>query len=187
VAFAPGATDIVSSQPLGAILNPCLANNGGPTRTHALVAGSPAIDAVTDGTCPPPITDQQGVRRPQDGNSDGGPAYDIGAYEFVFIGNTPLQAPLQPLASTPPQPKAAAPTQPVAPEPPPPAPTPSDQAITEPALPAPAPLSPDQGQTDETGQTDTTQLEPTTSKPISPDPVSGGQQLETTVWGVSPY
>ncbi|HKF95185.1 MAG TPA: choice-of-anchor Q domain-containing protein, partial [Gammaproteobacteria bacterium] len=32
------------------ILNPTLANNGGPTRTHALVGGSPAIDTVTDGT-----------------------------------------------------------------------------------------------------------------------------------------
>jgi hypothetical protein len=30
-----------------------LADNGGPTQTHAPLAGSPAIDAVT-GTCPPP-------------------------------------------------------------------------------------------------------------------------------------
>jgi hypothetical protein len=41
-----------------------LADNGGPTQTHAPLAGSPAIDAVT-GTCPPPDTDQRGVTRPQ--------------------------------------------------------------------------------------------------------------------------
>jgi hypothetical protein len=30
-------------QPLGAILNPRPANNGGPTQTYALVEGSPAM------------------------------------------------------------------------------------------------------------------------------------------------
>ncbi len=67
---APG--DLSSTAPL---LGP-LANNGGPTLTHALLAGSPAIDAVTSG-CPPPATDQRGIARPQ------GAACDIGAYEFV--------------------------------------------------------------------------------------------------------
>ena len=52
-----------------------LQNNGGPTQTHALLTGSPAIDAVTSG-CPPPATDQRGVTRPQ------GTACDIGAYEL---------------------------------------------------------------------------------------------------------
>jgi hypothetical protein len=42
---------------LRAILNPALADNGGPTRMHALVAGIPAIDTVFDGTCPPPARD----------------------------------------------------------------------------------------------------------------------------------
>ncbi|MDQ6948176.1 MAG: hypothetical protein M3256_18395, partial [Actinomycetota bacterium] len=51
-----------------------LADNGGPTMTHALLAGSPAIDAVGAG-CPPPATDQRGVTRPQ------GPTCDIGAFE----------------------------------------------------------------------------------------------------------
>lgn len=36
-----------------------LADNGGSTRTRALLAGSPAIDAVTK-ACPPPATDQRG-------------------------------------------------------------------------------------------------------------------------------
>jgi hypothetical protein len=95
----PGITDIVPSQPLGVILSPSLANNGGPTQTHALVAGSPAIDAINDGTCPPPAKDQRGVSRPQDGNGYGGPACDIGAYEYVSTGAT--QAPAAPQAPAP--------------------------------------------------------------------------------------
>jgi hypothetical protein len=50
-----------------------LAGNGGPTQTHALLAGSPAIDAADDGSAP--ATDQRGVARPQ------GQHADIGAYE----------------------------------------------------------------------------------------------------------
>jgi len=58
-----------------------LAENGGPTQTHALLSGSPAIDAgpPTDGdpiACPPPDTDQRGVSRPQ------GSTCDIGAFEL---------------------------------------------------------------------------------------------------------
>ena len=40
--------------------SPTLANNGGPTLTHALVPGSPALNAGTSG-CPPPTTDQRGL------------------------------------------------------------------------------------------------------------------------------
>jgi CSLREA domain-containing protein len=50
-----------------------LADNGGPTRTHALLLGSPAIDAASTPACPP--TDQRGVLRPQ------GAACDIGSFE----------------------------------------------------------------------------------------------------------
>src|SRR5215208_2531232 len=64
------------------ILNTTLANNGGPTLTHALPATSPAVDAVTNvNTCPPPAQDQRGITRPQDGNGDGASACDIGSYE----------------------------------------------------------------------------------------------------------
>jgi hypothetical protein len=84
----PGATDITATydgslpKNLGAILNTTLASNGGRTRTHALVAGSPAVDAVTNvDTCPPPAKDQRGLSRAQDGNSDGGVACDTGSFE----------------------------------------------------------------------------------------------------------
>jgi hypothetical protein len=78
---SPGPTDIVPIQPVGAILNPTMTNNGGPTPTHALVSGSPAIDTVNDGTCPPPDFDQRGIHRPRDGNLDGARVCDTGAFE----------------------------------------------------------------------------------------------------------
>jgi hypothetical protein len=78
--LSPGPTDIAPTQPLSTILNTTLANNGGPTRTHALPRRSPAVDAVMD-TCPPPARDQRGVRRPQDGNKDGAAICGTGAFE----------------------------------------------------------------------------------------------------------
>jgi hypothetical protein len=56
-----------------------LADNGGSTQTHALLAGSPAIDAGDAASCP--STDQRGLFRPWDGDGSGGAACDIGAYE----------------------------------------------------------------------------------------------------------
>ena len=50
-----------------------LADNGGPTLTHALLPGSPALDGANAAVCP--ATDQRGVIRPQ------GVGCDIGAYE----------------------------------------------------------------------------------------------------------
>jgi CSLREA domain-containing protein len=66
-----GPGDLPGTNPL---LGP-LANNGGPTDTHALLTGSPAIDAGNNSTCP--ATDQRGVTRPQ------GPFCDMGAYELI--------------------------------------------------------------------------------------------------------
>jgi len=72
-----GTGDLTNTDPLlGA-----LADNGGPTLTHALVVGSPAVDAVASG-CPPPHTDQRGLGRPVDGDGDGAAACDIGAFEL---------------------------------------------------------------------------------------------------------
>jgi hypothetical protein len=65
-------TDLVVAN---AMLGP-LQNNGGPTETHDLLPGSPAIDAGSV-SCPPPATDQRGVARPQ------GTACDIGAVEYL--------------------------------------------------------------------------------------------------------
>jgi hypothetical protein len=58
-----------------------LAYNGGPTKTLALLPGSPAIAAADNSTCE--TTDQRGVARPSNGTCD------IGAYEFdeLFFGN----------------------------------------------------------------------------------------------------
>ncbi len=70
---------------LASILDPTLANHGGLTQTHALVAGSPAIDAAGTG-CPPPNTDQRGVPRQQDGTGDNFAFCDIGAFEVVRAG-----------------------------------------------------------------------------------------------------
>ncbi|MBE7553802.1 MAG: hypothetical protein HS126_22275 [Anaerolineales bacterium] len=56
-----------------------LQNNGGATLTHALLPGSPAIDAGDATTCL--STDQRGVVRPIDGNGDNTAVCDIGAFE----------------------------------------------------------------------------------------------------------
>ena len=70
-----GIGDLQNTDPmLGA-----LANNGGPTNTLALLAGSPAIDRM-----PPPCStgvDQRGTSRPQAGGCD------IGAFELEAPSN----------------------------------------------------------------------------------------------------
>jgi hypothetical protein len=86
--FSPGPTDVVppAGVRLSDILDPSLADNGGPTQTLALVPGSPAIDAggpvCLDADGDPLRTDQRGQPRPVDGNGDGTAACDIGAFEF---------------------------------------------------------------------------------------------------------
>ena len=59
-----------------------LLDNGGPTRTHALLFNSTAID---QGYSDAAFTDQRGFNRPVDypgSNVNGGDSSDIGAYEF---------------------------------------------------------------------------------------------------------
>jgi hypothetical protein len=86
--FSPGASDIVppAGVRLRDILEPTLADNGGPTKTHALVPGSPAIDAAgpvcLDANGNPLTTDQRRRPRPVDGDGDEIAACDIGAFEF---------------------------------------------------------------------------------------------------------
>lgn len=65
-----------------------LGDHGGPTPTHLLLPGSPAIDAVPPGGCT--LTgDQRGNLRPLDGDGAGGAACDTGAVE-VFPGEISL-------------------------------------------------------------------------------------------------
>jgi hypothetical protein len=69
-----------------------LLNNGGPTRTHALNPGSPAIDR--GGSCP--ATDQRGFLR--------GPVApcDSGAFELNAPASLPVPPPVQSPPATPP-------------------------------------------------------------------------------------
>ena len=84
-------TDAASKQNANPQLGP-LQDNGGPTNTLALSAGSPTIDAGTNAGCPP--TDQRGVSRPQ------GSACDIGAYEREASPPPPAAAPAADLKLT---------------------------------------------------------------------------------------
>jgi Chlamydia polymorphic membrane protein (Chlamydia_PMP) repeat len=79
--FLTGTGDLINTDPM----LDSLANNGGPTLTHALLPGSPAIDAgenFTAGT-----TDQRGTGftrtfdDPAIANATGGDGTDIGAFE----------------------------------------------------------------------------------------------------------
>lgn len=88
-------TSDLNSTPAG--LDPGgLQNNGGPTKTIALISGSPAIDAIpvsptnncTDFTGNVLGTDQRGVTRPQ------GAACDIGAFEFAEPYTAQIQQPV---------------------------------------------------------------------------------------------
>jgi len=78
--FLTGTGDQINTNPR---LGP-LADNGGPTPTHALLAGSPALDKGSNAGSGV-TTDQRGLTRPTDlvaaANAPGGDGSDIGAYE----------------------------------------------------------------------------------------------------------
>lgn len=85
-----------------------LADNGGPTQTHALESNSPAIDAGNPLGCPDGqggtlATDQRGYSRSPQGDN-----CDIGAYEFAGVAPaTPTPTPA-PTPSPSPSPSPAA-------------------------------------------------------------------------------
>jgi hypothetical protein len=76
--------------PINGLIDPKLgplADNGGPTFTHALLVGSPALDAGDPAAIPPvfaPPFDQRGApfARVFDGAGGGDPRIDIGAFEL---------------------------------------------------------------------------------------------------------
>ena len=89
--FTPSGSDVTAtsdgtdSTAIGSILNTSLADNGGPTNTHALVSGSPAVDTIptSDGNCNPGTSlDQRGAAR-GNGSNQGGSACDSGAFEYA--------------------------------------------------------------------------------------------------------
>ena len=107
-----GPGDQINTDPL---LGP-LQNNGGPTFTHALLPGSPAIDAGDANFTPPPFFDQRG------------PGFDRVVNGRIDKGSFEVQS-----ASTPtPTPSATATTTPIS------TPTPT---ITATATPKPTPTS----------------------------------------------
>jgi hypothetical protein len=85
----PDANGNLVGGPVNGLLDPKLgplADNGGPTFTHALLIGSPALDAGDPAAIPPmsaPFYDQRGAPflRVFDGAGGGGPRIDIGAFE----------------------------------------------------------------------------------------------------------
>ena len=82
-----GLGDTITGDPL---LGP-LASNGGPTPTHALLPGSPAIDAG-DGTGAP-ATDQRGIARPQLGGTDIG-AFESRGFTLAIAGGDNQSTPI---------------------------------------------------------------------------------------------
>ncbi|WP_287284042.1 Ig-like domain-containing protein [Okeania sp. SIO2G4] len=68
--------------PIESVLETALQNNGGPTETHNLIPGSPAIDIALGNTF---NLDQRGIQRPIDGDGDGNAIADIGAVETSQI------------------------------------------------------------------------------------------------------
>ncbi|PYT00342.1 MAG: hypothetical protein DMF63_07150 [Acidobacteria bacterium] len=75
----------VGTRPLATIVNPALQSNGGPTPTHALIGGSPAINAGRNSLAIGPdgnplTTDQRGPGYPRIGAG----TVDIGSFEFLL-------------------------------------------------------------------------------------------------------
>ncbi|MEZ6072922.1 MAG: choice-of-anchor Q domain-containing protein [Pirellulales bacterium] len=84
-AINAGVGNLLDVDPL---LGP-LADNGGPTMTHALLPGSPAIDAGDPAFVGPPYADQRGYYRVVDGDGDMTARIDMGAFEYASVAPLP--------------------------------------------------------------------------------------------------
>ncbi len=80
-----GAADVVPAGVLNTILK-SLGDNGGPTQTHALANGSPALNAADMVYCP--FTDQRGAGRPQVSGCDIGSFEESGLVVLSANSNT---------------------------------------------------------------------------------------------------
>jgi hypothetical protein len=88
--------DLVPDERVAEILDPVLANNGGPTLTHRLVESSPALDMAPNEACnaePVSGVDQRG--QPRNVNKSGEVSAndcDTGAFELQIL--RPVFAPI---------------------------------------------------------------------------------------------
>ncbi|HEX9002641.1 MAG TPA: putative Ig domain-containing protein, partial [Blastocatellia bacterium] len=83
--FLNGTGDLLNTNPLLT----ALANHGGPTPTHALLPGSPAINAGTNTGAP--ATDQRGIARPQQTTTDIG-AFESRGFTLAVSSGSPQSA-----------------------------------------------------------------------------------------------
>jgi predicted outer membrane repeat protein len=95
--YLTGPGDQINTDPL---LGP-LQNNGGPTLTHALLPGSPAIDAGDPNFSPPPFNDQRGC------------SFDRVFNDRIDIGSFETQPPHRPCST--PRPRPTPPPRPMPP------------------------------------------------------------------------
>ncbi len=91
--FFAAAGDQINTDP---ILGP-LQDNGGPTFTHALLVGSPALNAGNPSFTPPPDFDQRGTGFPRVFNT----RIDIGSFEYQSVAPIPTPSPTPPASPTP--------------------------------------------------------------------------------------
>lgn len=94
-----GFTDIADQQSVADLKLAPLGSTGSATMTHALLAGSPAIDGGRQNTCNGTANgkDQNGEARFYDGNGDGEFACDSGPVEYQgLLANPGFEKPLDP-------------------------------------------------------------------------------------------
>ncbi len=89
---------VASDQVVGIPVVEALADNGGPTQTHALVSQSPALDWADLALCP--ATDQRGIARPQGAGCDAG-SFEAEPVLGPVSDSLPPKAPKAPKADSP--------------------------------------------------------------------------------------